>query len=95
MDTLRKRWEQGQNDSYTAGSTKALHKSTGLAFVQGISVGNIYISDASGIRYALSLPKNIRTDSGECEFDRVSSLEGVYIANYREDPSPLVLFWAS
>lgn len=50
-----------------------------------IEVGNVYISDASGLRYSLSLPNNIRSASGECEFDKVYSLEGVYIANFRDD----------
>ncbi|KAK1940266.1 putative sortilin [Babesia divergens] len=50
-----------------------------------VEVGNIYISDASGLRYSLSLPNNIRSASGECEFDKVYSLEGVYIANFRDD----------
>lgn len=48
-------------------------------------MGNVYISDAAGLRYSLSLPKNVRTSSGECEFDRVSSLEGIYIANFKDD----------
>lgn len=55
-------------------------------FSKSINVGNVYISDAAGLRYSLSLPKNVRTTSGECEFDRVASLEGVYIANFQADP---------
>lgn len=47
-----------------------------------INTGNVYISDTSGLNYTLSLPNNIRTSSGECEFDRVLSLDGVYIANF-------------
>lgn len=50
-----------------------------------VEVGNVYISDASGLKYTLSLPNNIRAASGECEFDKVYSLEGVYIANFRDD----------
>ncbi|GIX64149.1 sortilin [Babesia caballi] len=50
-----------------------------------IEVGNVYISDAEGLRYSLSLPNNIRSASGECEFDKVYSLDGVYIANFRDD----------
>ncbi|PHJ19881.1 sortilin, partial [Cystoisospora suis] len=46
--------------------------------------GNVYISDAKGIRYSLSLPNNIRTSTGECEFDKVLSLEGVYLANFKD-----------
>lgn len=62
-----------------------LHVNHGHDINSGIAVGNVYISDASGIRYSLSLPKNVRTSTGECEFDRVQSLEGVYIANFRDD----------
>ncbi|KAK2194656.1 bifunctional Sortilin [Babesia duncani] len=50
-----------------------------------VEVGNVYISDASGLHFSLSLPNNIRAASGECEFDKVYSLEGVYIANFRDD----------
>ncbi|KFH09097.1 putative sortilin, partial [Toxoplasma gondii VAND] len=46
--------------------------------------GNVYISDAKGVRYSLSLPNNIRTSTGECEFDKVLSLEGVYLANFKD-----------
>eukprot|EP00922_Rhytidocystis_sp_ex-Travisia-forbesii_P011736 GHVS01017475.1.p1 GENE.GHVS01017475.1~~GHVS01017475.1.p1 ORF type:complete len:935 (+),score=103.33 GHVS01017475.1:271-3075(+) len=49
------------------------------------NTGNVYISDATGLRYSLSLPNNVRTVSGECEFDKVLSLEGVYIANFKDD----------
>jgi hypothetical protein len=47
----------------------------------GANVGNVYISDKEGISYALSLPNNVRTGSGDCEFDKVLSLEGIYLAN--------------
>ena len=47
----------------------------------GQLVGNVYVSDAAGIRFALSLPGNLRSDSGECEFSKVLSMEGVYLAN--------------
>lgn len=47
-----------------------------------VNTGNVYISDASGINYTLSLPNNVRTSTGECEFDKVLSLDGVYIANF-------------
>jgi len=45
-------------------------------------VGNVYVSDGDGIRYALSLPNNIRSSGGDCEFDKVLSLDGVYLANF-------------
>ncbi|EUD69404.1 hypothetical protein C922_00267 [Plasmodium inui San Antonio 1] len=50
-----------------------------------MNTGNVYISDASGLNYSLSLPNNIRTSSGECEFDRILSLDGVYIANFLDE----------
>lgn len=57
----------------------------------GRDTGNVYISDAKGIRFSLSLPNNIRAGTGECEFDKVLSMEGVYIANFRDsiDAAPL------
>eukprot|EP00914_Ancora_sagittata_P014525 GHVO01028384.1.p1 GENE.GHVO01028384.1~~GHVO01028384.1.p1 ORF type:complete len:816 (-),score=140.45 GHVO01028384.1:141-2588(-) len=48
------------------------------------TTGNVYVSDASGLRYSLSLAHNVRTASGECEFDKVHSLDGAYIANYKD-----------
>ncbi|GAW82569.1 sortilin [Plasmodium gonderi] len=50
-----------------------------------MNTGNVYISDSSGLNYTLSLPNNIRTSSGECEFDRILSLDGVYIANFLDE----------
>mmetsp|Transcript_17253 Transcript_17253/g.60261 ORF Transcript_17253/g.60261 Transcript_17253/m.60261 type:complete len:875 (-) Transcript_17253:107-2731(-) len=50
------------------------------------NVGNVYISDAQGVRYTLSLPNNVRSSHGECEFDKVLSLEGVYMANFKDVP---------
>jgi hypothetical protein len=47
-----------------------------------VNVGNVYISDKEGLHFSLSLPRNVRSNSGECEFDSVSSLEGFYIANF-------------
>jgi len=49
-------------------------------------VGNVYISDSSGTRFTLSLPNNVRSTGGDCEFDKVLSLEGVYIANFKDIP---------
>lgn len=48
--------------------------------------GNIYISSASGLEYSLSLKNNVRGRDGQCDFIRIESLEGIYIANiYDED----------
>jgi len=49
-------------------------------------VGNVYISDAEGYRFTLSLPNNVRGNGGDCEFDKVLSLEGVYMANFKDIP---------
>lgn len=48
-------------------------------------MGDVYTSDTEGLRYSLSLPKNIRSSYGECEFDKIASLTGLYIANYHDD----------
>lgn len=44
--------------------------------------GNVYISDAQGLRYSLSLENNAK-DIGEdaCEIEKVTGLEGIFIAN--------------
>eukprot|EP00931_Biecheleriopsis_adriatica_P073112 TRINITY_DN47467_c0_g1_i1.p1 TRINITY_DN47467_c0_g1~~TRINITY_DN47467_c0_g1_i1.p1 ORF type:complete len:878 (+),score=188.59 TRINITY_DN47467_c0_g1_i1:85-2718(+) len=49
-------------------------------------LGNLYISDDKGYRFALSLPNNVRGPQGDCEFDKVLSLEGVYMANFKDIP---------
>lgn len=49
-------------------------------------VGNVYISDKDGVKFTLSLPNNVRSNSGDCEFDKVLSLDGVYLANFRDIP---------
>jgi len=49
-------------------------------------VGNVYVSDKDGVRYSLSLANNVRGSSGDAEFDKVLSLEGVYMANVRDKP---------
>ncbi|KAF4691011.1 Sorl1p [Perkinsus olseni] len=47
-------------------------------------IGNVYVSDKDGVRYSLSLPNNVRGSNGDCEFDKVASLEGVYMANFMD-----------
>eukprot|EP00933_Yihiella_yeosuensis_P031871 TRINITY_DN2547_c2_g1_i1.p1 TRINITY_DN2547_c2_g1~~TRINITY_DN2547_c2_g1_i1.p1 ORF type:complete len:875 (-),score=186.23 TRINITY_DN2547_c2_g1_i1:492-3116(-) len=49
-------------------------------------VGNVYISDDKGVRYTLSLPNNVRGSSGDCEFDKILCLEGIYMANFKDMP---------
>jgi hypothetical protein len=53
--------------------------------------GNIYISDASGTRYSLSIKNNVRSPEGQCDFERIQSLEGIYLVNvYDEDKLELL-----
>ncbi|KAJ1609757.1 putative sortilin [Cryptosporidium canis] len=67
----------------TSEQTVMLHVNHGEDSLKG--TGNIYISNNLGTRFALSLMNNVRTPTGECEFDRIMSLEGVYIANIKDD----------
>ena len=46
--------------------------------------GNVYVSNFEGKKFVLSLLHNVRDDKGFCDFDRIKSLEGVYIANHYE-----------
>ena len=48
--------------------------------------GNIYLSDADGWRYSLSLRNNRRDVRGRCDFEKVKGLDGIFIANYIENP---------
>mmetsp|Transcript_55401 Transcript_55401/g.129702 ORF Transcript_55401/g.129702 Transcript_55401/m.129702 type:complete len:849 (-) Transcript_55401:182-2728(-) len=66
----------------TAEGTVMLHVNHGTKEPYG--VGNVYVSDKDGTRYSLSLPNNVRSTTGDCEFDRVLSLDGVYIANFKD-----------
>jgi hypothetical protein len=43
--------------------------------------GHIYTSDAEGMNYSLSLKYNIRSYGNQCDFEKVNSLEGIYISN--------------
>ncbi|KAK6589998.1 hypothetical protein RS030_192776 [Cryptosporidium xiaoi] len=67
----------------TSEKTVMLHVNHGDDSVKG--TGHIYISNIQGTRFALSLMNNVRTPNGECEFDRIMSLEGVYIANVKDN----------
>jgi len=46
--------------------------------------GNIYISDSTGTRYSLSLGANVRNYDGQCDFEKVQGLEGIYLSNVYE-----------
>ena len=43
--------------------------------------GNIYTSDSSGRRYALSTHNNARSSNGQCDFEKVAGLEGIFLVN--------------
>ena len=47
--------------------------------------GHVYISDADGLRYSLSLKYNIHSSNGQCDFEKINSLEGLYISNIIDD----------
>jgi len=46
--------------------------------------GNIYVSDSKGLNYSLSLKANVRDVSGQCDFERLQGLDGIYLANIYE-----------
>ena len=46
--------------------------------------GHIYVSDLQGTKFSLSLHNNIRMTEGQCDFDRINGLDGIYIANVIE-----------
>ena len=50
-------------------------------FGESSKYGHVYISGADGVRYSLSLKYNIRTSNGQIDFEKVNSLEGLYISN--------------
>lgn len=43
-------------------------------------IGNLYISDASGVSFSYSLGLNTR-ENGICDVERIWGLEGIYYAN--------------
>ena len=53
------------------------------------SWGNVYISNADGLGYALSLPHNRRATSGKCDFEKVEGMTGIYLANYIDNVDQL------
>ena len=44
-------------------------------------VGNIYISNTYGTEYTLSLRNNVRSLDSSCDFEKIKSTEGFYLAN--------------
>jgi hypothetical protein len=43
--------------------------------------GTVFISDSEGYKYSQSLADNVRSSHGDCEFDKVLGLDGIYMAN--------------
>lgn len=48
---------------------------------QDFKQSNVYVSDWRGYELGLSLLYNVRNSNGECDFEKISSNEGVFIAN--------------
>ncbi|EGR30448.1 hypothetical protein IMG5_131920 [Ichthyophthirius multifiliis] len=44
-------------------------------------LGIIYQSDSTGRRFSLSLQDNVRSTDGQCDFEKLFSVDGIYIAN--------------
>mmetsp|Transcript_21815 Transcript_21815/g.42918 ORF Transcript_21815/g.42918 Transcript_21815/m.42918 type:complete len:970 (+) Transcript_21815:328-3237(+) len=65
-----------------------LDSNTGVVFLHANHLGNnanyghVYVSDSTGGNYSFSLRDNVRNVGGKCDFERILSIEGVYIANY-------------
>lgn len=51
----------------------------------GYEVGDVYISDAGGLEFTLSVKGNIRKQ-GVCAFEKVMGMNGIYVANVAELP---------
>jgi len=50
-------------------------------FGEKSQTGHIYTSDAEGQKFSLSLHHNLRVNEGQCDFDKLNGLEGIYMAN--------------
>lgn len=59
---------------------------------EGARWGNVYLSNAIGTNFSLSLPHNRRDENGKCDFEKLQSMEGVYIANYYENVGELTAY---
>jgi hypothetical protein len=46
--------------------------------------GHVYVSDGLGRRYTVSLLRNGKGEEGLCDFEKVTGMEGIYIANVYE-----------
>ena len=45
--------------------------------------GNVYISGKDGKHFTRSVTNNVRSYTGECEFDRIAGVEGIYLTNVK------------
>lgn len=59
---------------------------------EGARWGNVYLSNSIGTNFSLSLPHNRRDENGKCDFEKLQSMEGVYIANYYENVGELTAY---
>lgn len=50
-------------------------------FGEASRYGHVYISDSSGVNFSVSLKYNVRTEDNQSDFEKISSLEGIYIGN--------------
>lgn len=41
----------------------------------------MYQSDSTGTRFSVSLHDNLRSSDGQCDFEKVSGVDGIYISN--------------
>ena len=56
--------------------------------IDGVEVGHVYISGAQGIRFTKSLSNNVRSATGECDFDKAAGIDGIYVANQIDAAAP-------
>ena len=56
---------------------------------EGARWGNVYLSNALGTDFSLSLPHNRRDANGKSDFEKLQSMEGIYVANYYENVAEL------
>lgn len=47
--------------------------------------GNIYMSDSTGTRFSLSIKNNVRDIEGQCDFEKIPGLNGIYISNIYDE----------
>jgi hypothetical protein len=46
--------------------------------------GHLYISDEKGVKFSLAIENNARDGDGTCDFEKVLSLDGIYLVNFYE-----------